>query len=126
MSKRLLVVDDQSGMTKVVSHIAVGLGYEVKALTDSTLATEIFLEFMPEVVVLDLVMPEKDGIDVLNEMLATGMQARIIVMTGYGDSYLRLAEGLARFHANNQVSVMRKPFRHDYLADLLQKVSDYT
>jgi CheY-like chemotaxis protein len=124
MCKKLLVIDDQTGMTKVVSHIATGLGYEVKAVTDSTQAIDTFLDFMPDVVVLDLVMPKKDGIDVLNEILATGVQSRVIVMTGYGDGYLRLAEGLAKFHDNDRVSVMRKPFRRNDLVDLLDKITD--
>jgi len=94
----------------------------VKAINDSAEAIDAFLDFTPEVVVLDLVMPEKDGIDVLNEILATGVQARIIVMSGYGENYLRLAEGLAKFHDNENVSVMRKPFRRDDLVTLLQKV----
>jgi CheY-like chemotaxis protein len=42
-----------------IHNIATGLGYEVKAVTDSTQATDAFLELMPEVVVLDLVMPRK-------------------------------------------------------------------
>jgi CheY-like chemotaxis protein len=125
MSKNLLVIDDDIGITQVISYIATGLGYEVKAVTDSTLVAGTFLEFKPDVVLLDLVMPEKDGIDVLNEILATGIQSRIIVMTGHGDGYLRLAEGLAKFHGNDPLSVMRKPFRRNDLVSLLEMVPSY-
>ena len=121
MSKRLLVIDDQSGMIKLVSHIAAGQGYEVKAVTDAMLATDAFLEFKPDIIVLDLVMPKKDGIEVLEEILETGAQTRIIVMSGYGEHYLRSAAGIARFHGNDQVSVIHKPFRRDALVELLEQ-----
>lgn len=52
-------------------------------------------------------MPEKDGIDVLNEVLLTNSSARIIVTSGYGDVMLSLAKSLAEFHASDRVSVMK-------------------
>jgi hypothetical protein len=61
---------------------------------------------------------------VLNEILATGVQSRVIVMSGYGDNYLRMAEGLAVFHNSDNASVLRKPFRCDDLVNLLQNVPD--
>jgi len=121
MSEKLLVIDDERSMTKVVGHIAAGLGYDVKAVTDPGQATAVFLEFMPDVVVLDLVMPEVDGLEVLNEILATGVRARIIVMADCDVGYLRLAEGVAKFHDSDQVSVLIKPFRCGDLVRLLQK-----
>ena len=122
MPEKLLVIDDQRSMTKVVGHIAAGLGFEVKAVTDPAQATEVFLEFVPDVVVLDLVMPEVDGIEVLNEILATGVRVPIIVMTDCDVGYLRLAEGVAKFHESDQVSILIKPFRCGDLVRLLQKL----
>ena len=72
---------------------------------------------------LDMIMPEKDGIDVLNEILLTGIPVKVILTSGFSDSYLRLAEGVARFHDNEDVSVLRKPFRREELITLLQKLT---
>ena len=47
-----------------------------------------------------MIMPEKDGIDVLNEILLTGIPVKVVLTSGYSDSYLRLAEGVAKFHDN--------------------------
>jgi len=96
----------------------------VKALHSSALATETFVEYRPDVVILDMIMPEKDGIDVLNEMLLTGIPAHIVLTSGFSNAYLRLAEGVARFHDSNHVSVLKKPFRRDELIAILKEYVD--
>jgi CheY-like chemotaxis protein len=123
MPKKLLIVDDQPGITKVVGLIARQLGLEFKALNNSEHATEEFIEFRPDILMLDMIMPEKDGIDVLNEILLTGIPAHIVLTSGYSDAYLRLGEGVAKFHESGLVSVLKKPFRR---ADLVSLLSDLT
>jgi DNA-binding NtrC family response regulator len=124
MPKKLLIIDDQTGITKVVGLIAQQLGIECKALNSSVTATETFISYRPDVVILDMIMPEKDGIDVLNEILLTGINTKIILTSGFSDAYLRLAEGVAKFHDNDQVSVLRKPFRREELIAMLKDVPE--
>jgi two-component system, OmpR family, response regulator MtrA len=123
MTKKLLVIDDQTGITKVVELIARQLGLNARALNSSSQATEEFIAFKPDVVMLDMIMPEKDGIDVLNEILLTGIPVKVVLTSGFSDSYLRLAEGVARFHAINNVSILRKPFRREELIALLTELT---
>jgi len=123
MPKKLLIIDDQAGITKVVGLIARQLGLEFKALNSSLTATEEFIEYQPDILMLDMIMPEKDGIDVLNEILLTGIPARIVLTSGYSDAYLRLGEGVAKFHESGQVSVLKKPFRRADLVELLSTLS---
>ncbi len=70
-----------------------------------------------------MIMPEKDGIDVLNEILLTGLPVKVVLTSGFSDSYLRLAEGVAKFHENPDVSVLRKPFRRQELVKLLTELT---
>lgn len=123
MPKKLLVVDDQTGITKVVEMIARQLGLNVRSLNSSAQATETFIAFKPDVLILDMIMPEKDGIDVLNEVLLTGIPVKVILTSGFSDAYLRLAEGVARFHENPNVSILRKPFRREELIRLLTELT---
>ncbi|MGE0416127.1 MAG: response regulator [Acetobacteraceae bacterium] len=109
------MVDDQVGITRVVNLIARDLGYDVTVLNDSSRAIDTFIEFRPDVVLLDMIMPEKDGIDVLNEILLTGIPCKIVVTSGFSASYLRLAQSVAKFHNSNDISILRKPFRRDDL-----------
>jgi DNA-binding NtrC family response regulator len=123
MAKKLLIIDDQTGITKVVELIAMQLGLIARSLNSSSQATEVFMAFKPDVVILDMIMPEKDGIDVLNEILLTGIPVKVILTSGFSDSYLRLAEGVAKFHDNEHVSILRKPFRRHELITLLKDLT---
>ena len=124
MPKKLLIIDDQTGITKVVGLIARQLGLEFKALNNPATATEEFIEYRPDILMLDMIMPEKDGIDVLNEILLTGIPSRIVLTSGYSDAYLRLGEGVAKFHDSGKVSLLKKPFRRAELVDLLTQLSE--
>jgi YesN/AraC family two-component response regulator len=64
-------------------------------------------------------MPNVDGIDVLNQVLAAGTGARLIVMSGYGKSYLQLGKAVAVFHEHPDITTLAKPFRRGELIDLL-------
>jgi two-component system, OmpR family, response regulator MtrA len=123
MAKKLLVIDDQVGITKVVEMIARKLGLNSRILNSSSQATEVFIAFKPDVLILDMIMPEKDGIDVLNEVLLTGLPVKVILTSGFSESLLRLAEGVAKFHDKENVSVLRKPFRREELITLLEKLT---
>jgi two-component system, OmpR family, response regulator MtrA len=82
MAKKLLVIDDQSGITKVVEMIARQIGLNTRSLNSSAQATETFIAFRPDILILDMIMPEKDGIDVLNEILLTGLPIKIVLTSG--------------------------------------------
>lgn len=122
MPPKLLVVDDEVGMTKVISLVARQLGLDCEVVTDSTLATERCAAFRPDILLVDMIMPGKDGIAVLNEILASGAMPKIVVTSGYGDTYLRLAKGVARFHDCDAIHILRKPFRRTELMDLLTEL----
>ena len=123
MAKKLLVIDDEPGITKVVEMVAQQIGLNVRSVNSSAQATEAFIAFKPDVLMLDMIMPEKDGIDVLTEILLTGIPVKVVLTSGFGESFLRLAAGVSRFHDNPNVSVLRKPFRRAELTTLLTDLS---
>lgn len=123
MGKRILVIDDQEGVAKAVGRIARELGYDAKTLTSPDKALDLYIDYKPDVVMVDVIMPEKDGIDVLNEIMLTSHRARVVLTSGLSNAYLRLAEQVARFHNCTDVSVLRKPFRRDELMAVLRQAA---
>jgi DNA-binding NtrC family response regulator len=119
MPKKLLIVDDEKSITKIIDKVASELGFEVRTLNDATTAFEVFEVFQPDILMLDLMMPDVDGIDVLNQVLAAGTGARLIVMSGYGKSYLQLGKAVAVFHEHPDITTFAKPFRRADLIELL-------
>ena len=122
MLSKLLMIDDEAGLTKVVGLIARHLGIEFKALNTSLSAAEGFLDYKPDAVMLDMIMPGKDGIDVLNEIMSTGVPTRIVLTSGYSAAFLKLGQGVAKFHGVEGVRVLHKPFRREELIELLTDI----
>jgi CheY-like chemotaxis protein len=120
MAPKLLVIDDDRSTALIVARIAETTGFSVKTISNPFEALEAFLEFDPDVVFLDMIMPEKDGIDVLQEILLAGAPERIILSSAFGRSYLFQAKELAEFYDKNNVIVLDKPFRREELVDALQ------
>jgi len=121
-NKRLLVVDDQISLTKIVGSIATEAGLEVRIVNDPTQALDAYLDYRPDIMILDMVMPEKDGVDVLNEIMLTGVDSKIILTSGFTDTYVQLAAGVVEFHNKGPVRQLKKPFRRDQLLTMLREI----
>jgi DNA-binding NtrC family response regulator len=121
MSKRLLIVDDETTITKIVGKIAAGCGYQVETVNDPTLAMGVFHAFRPDLLMIDMVMPDVDGIDILRQVMAVAPQTKIIAMTGFGPGYLRLAKAVALFEEKSDITELAKPFRR---ADILAALNE--
>lgn len=118
--KKLLVIDDEAGICTVVTRVAAALGLSTRVIREPLDATEAFVDFAPDAVLLDMIMPGKDGVDLLHEMLLTGVPAKFILMSGYGETFMRLAKGVAAFHGVEQPATLSKPFRREALEALLR------
>ena len=60
-------------------------------INDPAKALEAFVSFRPDVILLDVFMPELDGIDVLHEILLAGIPTRVILTTGGDEELLSVA-----------------------------------
>jgi DNA-binding response OmpR family regulator len=92
MSKILLVDDDQ-GTTKLLEHILSKDGHEVKSLNDGDQTLSAALSYDPNLIVLDLMMPSIDGLDVCRDLRANAQLADtpIIFFTSAGDIERKIA-----------------------------------
>ena len=86
MSKRILIVDDDPVQRRLLKAAAEKAGYDVELLTEgrSALACLIEPEHGYAAVVLDLMMPEMGGLEVLERLSAAGSTTPVIVQTGQG------------------------------------------
>jgi two-component system response regulator MtrA len=122
MEKRLLIVDDDIALTRIVALTADTLGIRTVQVNDPTRALDGFVALRPQVLILDIFMPEQDGIDVLNEILLTGIPTKVVLTTGDGDDLLRVAQDAIGFHGLAEAAVLQKPFRRAELVELLSRL----
>ena len=84
--KRVLLVDDNDDARELLAGLLELQGYRIEAAGEAVGALEIAVRFQPQVVVLDLGLPEVDGWELarrLRQINGLG-QVRIIALTGYG------------------------------------------
>jgi CheY-like chemotaxis protein len=113
--RRLLVVDDEPDFAEFVSNAAGELGYETRVCTQPKEFRSIYAEFAPTHIVLDVVMPEIDGIEIMQWLADQRSTARVVITTGYNPQYAKMAGLVGADRGLQAVKILTKPVR---LADL--------
>lgn len=87
MNLRILVADDHAVVADGVRHLLAANQFEViGAVTDSAEAIRLAGELKPDVTLLDIVMPQINGIDAAREILRKDEDAKVIMLSMYSDS----------------------------------------
>lgn len=117
-SHRIVLIDDDRVVGEIVSALAkaMGLQCEITRTPD-----EFFEQVKPDttVILLDLVMPEMDGIEILRLLGERGCRARIILMSGINIRVIETAKKLAQSLGLSVVGHLQKPFPIAQLQELL-------
>jgi two-component system chemotaxis response regulator CheY len=114
---RVLVVDDAAFMRKVVSDALVSGGHEVVGQAENgTEAVEQFTALRPELITLDITMPEKDGLEALSEIMSIDPTARVLMCSALGQES-KVIQSI-KLGARDFVV---KPFQSDRLLDAVGK-----
>jgi DNA-binding response OmpR family regulator len=119
-SGAILIVDDERELREMMQRFLTEEGYAVTCAADGVEASKQILARPVDLVITDLIMPEKDGIQLMNEMRWKHPQLRIIAMSGGGhvprEQYLRIARGLGAD------AVLEKPFSNNTLLETVDQV----
>ena len=112
MSRTVLVADDAALVRMILRDILGAEGYAVSEAVNGRDAIERFCELRPDVAILDVTMPELDGLSALREILKRDPDAQVIVVSAQMCSDLR-AEALEAGAAD----FIGKPFPPQRLLD---------
>ncbi len=81
MAKRILVVDDEPSITKLVSFNLEKAGYDVDTAADGQAALEKVQDIQPDLIVLDLMLPKVDGLEVCKRLRQENNRIPVIMLT---------------------------------------------
>lgn len=80
---RILIVDDQLELADMLSNVLSDEGYEVRVCSDGREAIRCIQEFQPAALILDIMMPETDGFEVLRQLRSdpSGRKLPVVLMS---------------------------------------------
>lgn len=118
MSKRVLIVDDAIFMRMKLKDILESNGYEVVAeAQNGAEAIEKFKSERPDLITMDITMPEMDGIEALRGIRAIDSQAKVVMCSAMGQQAM-VMESIQ----SGAVDFIVKPFDSDRVIQSLNKV----
>ena len=119
-TRRALVIDDDELARGTLSTMLEAAGFEVLQAEDGKRGLDIFRASAPGLVVTDILMPNKEGIETILELRRLDREVKIIAVSGGGrvgaNQFLEVAQKLGADE------VLSKPFSRARLADLARKL----
>ncbi|TCL63763.1 two-component system chemotaxis response regulator CheY [Hydrogenispora ethanolica] len=119
MGKRVLVVDDALISRKFLGRILAEGGHEVVGeASNGREAVRIYPELLPDIVTMDITMPDMNGIQALKEIRKIDPKAKVVMCTAMGQKYLILEAIQA-----GAVDFLVKPFEKEVVLEAFRKLS---
>ena len=116
---RILIIEDDAQVRVILRKILERAGYEVEPAPDGKAGIESYRERRADLVITDIIMPEKEGLETIMELRLEFPDVKIVAMSGGGaigpEYYLKTAKALGALRT------LRKPIERD---DLLKAVRD--
>jgi DNA-binding NtrC family response regulator len=113
-SGRVLIADDDPHVREMLREFLAGRGYEVATAATGGQAIDAVPTFQPDVILIDRLMPDLSGTDVLDALHRAGLTMPVILMSGH--------QATAR---EGFFGVLQKPFKLQGLADVVASAMDH-
>ena len=116
---KILVIEDDEIVRGVIRRVLQSKGFDVLEASDGKQGVDVFREKSADLVITDIVMPNKEGLETIRDLRRLDPRVKIIAISGGGrntpDDYLDVAE---KFGA---MRTFEKPFEWD---DLIQAITE--
>jgi len=116
MKKKILIVDDERDTCEILVEMLVEEGYQTFFALTGQIALNKVKKEKPDLVLLDIKMPQMDGIEALNRMKKIDKDIVVVMITAYGD--LDTAKEAMRLGAHDYVT---KPFDLNFIKAVIRE-----
>jgi len=121
MAISILLIDDDDQFRAMLNEALTGEGYQVLEASDGRQALALYASKPTDLVITDLVMPEKEGLEMISEIKHLYPGAKIIAISGGGrtgskDNFLKVAKALGAHRT------LAKPFLHHEMLEAITQV----
>ena len=120
VEKRILVAEDDTATHEEWRELLEAWGYKVMVAEDGNQALDLIKTFDPHILLTDLKMPHRDGLQILRDIKELGLRLVTLVISGAGD----IPEAVEAIKLG-ALDYMRKPIDPPHLRQLLKTLTDY-
>jgi len=120
MAQKILIADDSAFMRLYLKRILAETGY--KDTIEVADGREMLIRYeqeRPDLVILDVIMPDMDGLEALHELMRIDPKANVMMVTAVGQEYMKKECDEAGVKG-----YITKPFKEEEIAETLAKVID--
>jgi len=117
----LLAIEDDADIATLIAQVAGAAGYTPHILCNTENLTYGYHLIQPHVIVLDILMPELDGFDVMNFLAQQRSRAKIIIVSG-SHEYRPMAERIGHAYGLDIAGNIGKPFRVAELREMFERL----
>ena len=117
----VLVVDDEPALGKFVRRALSTSGFEVEVTSHAHAFKKVFLARKPVVVIIDIVMPDTDGIELVRWIAQQDKNVHVIIASGSKSEYARAAALIGRSAGIKTIDNLRKPLALAELRSAIQR-----
>ncbi len=115
----VLVIDDEEQLRDLLSQMLVRDGHIVKTACDGVAGINMIKEFQPDLVITDIIMPNKDGITVITDLLSISPGTPVIAISG-GLRAVTASFNLESAELLGVKGILAKPFTRDELRKAIE------
>ncbi len=120
---KLLIIDDEEDICDLIAEIAERYSFETRTVNSAEAASAAIADYVPDVILLDLMMPGTDGVELLRFLADKARQAKICLMSGSDTRVLNSARRLGSAHGLDVVETMEKPISIPVLNTFFETIS---
>jgi CheY-like chemotaxis protein len=115
---RILNIDDSTINNMLIENLLTAHGYETLSVIEGKNVEENIEEYQPDVIILDLMIPDKSGLDILKDLKAKNINIPVVVITAMESKEIRKkveSMGITAYHT--------KPIQSEKLIESIQKAT---
>src|ERR1700679_80191 len=113
-SRKVLIVDDEKTISGTLTKIFVEHGYQARATYSAEEAMDVLVEWQPDVALLDVNLPGKNGVDLAIALRTSQPRCRVLLFSGYPNTEDLLR---AAIQAGHEFEIICKPVHPTMLLD---------
>jgi|SRR3989338_3948385 len=117
VQKTILLVDDDNDLLENTAFMIKNIGYDVITAENGIDAVEKYKEIKPNLVIMDIKMPEMDGYDAFFKIKKYDAEAKIILITAYAIDEKKLLKAKSM----SLITTINKPYTFEILEELIEK-----